>query len=167
MTSSLHRGSSWLLLIATIFIAGCAINTRARGEFDPNNSQWQGRLALQVDSTPRQAFTANFDLQGSAQAGSLTFATPLGTLLARLQWDAHTAVLQARGETRHFDSLDALTRDATGTELPIASLFAWLHGDARPTPGWEVDLQALPTGRLTARKLGPEAPAELKIILDH
>lgn len=128
---------------------------------------WQGRLALKVQSTPEQAFSADFDLQGTPQEGTLTFSTPLGTVLARLQWDALAATLQARGETRHFDSLEALTRHTTGTALPVASLFGWLQGHDVPAPGWEVDLQDLPAGRLTARKLGPDAPAELKILLDR
>lgn len=134
---------------------------------EANISQWQGRLALKVHTTPEQAFTADFDLQGSAQSGSLTFSSPLGTILARLQWDAGAAMLQAHGETQRFDSLDALTRNATGTELPVAALFSWLQGNNIPAPGWEVNLEQLPAGRLAARRLGPDAPAELNIILER
>ncbi len=167
MSAARRSGLRLVFVFAIFLIAGCASNTRARGPFDENFLQWQGRLALQIHSTPEQAFSANFDLQGTPQEGKLTFSTPLGTVLARLQWNALAATLQARGETQHFDSLDALTRHTTGTDLPIASLFGWLQGQDAPAPGWEVDLQNLPSGRLTARKLGPDAPADLKILLER
>ncbi len=124
-------------------------------------------MALKVQSTPVQAFSADFDLQGDAQTGSLTFISPLGNTLARLEWNADAAQLQTQGAPQRFESLAALTRHTTGTELPIASLFAWLQGQDLPTPGWEADISALPSGRLSARRLEPEVPAELKIILDR
>jgi outer membrane lipoprotein LolB len=122
---------------------------------------------LTVHSEPVQAFSADFDLQGDAQTGVLTFFTPLGTTVARLQWSNEGANLQASGETQHFASLDALTLHATGAVLPVASLFAWLQGDALDTPGWQVDLQGLPNGRLSAQRTAPEPPAQLKIILER
>ncbi|MFZ2308525.1 MAG: lipoprotein insertase outer membrane protein LolB [Rhodoferax sp.] len=122
---------------------------------------------LTVHSEPVQAFSADFDLQGDAQTGVLAFFTPLGTTVARLQWSNEGAYLQASGETQHFASLDALTLHATGAVLPVASLFAWLQGDALDTPGWQVDLQGLPNGRLSAQRTAPEPPAQLKIILER
>lgn len=162
------KGLRWLgwCAFAIFFIAGCAVNTGAKGSFDAENSHWQGRLALKINSTPVQAFAADFELQGSAQAGSLVFTTPLGSTLARLHWSTHEATLQTTGEPQHFASLDALTRQATGTELPIASLFSWLQGRDLPTPGWEADLRELPSGRLSARQVGQGPLAEFRIILD-
>lgn len=133
----------------------------------PDDSHWQGRLALKVHSTPVQAFSANFDLQGNAQAGELSFFTPLGSTAARLQWGAVGAQLQTTGEPQHFDSLDALTLHTTGATLPISSLFAWLQGQDPITPGWQVDLRELSTGRLRAQRLPPETPADLTVILDR
>ena len=161
--------SGWRLafLVAIFLIAGCAINTGARGPFDAQSAHWQGRLILKVQSEPVQAFSADFDLQGDAQAGRLSFFTPLGNTAARLDWDAQGARLQTTGETQQFESIDALTRHTTGTVLPIASLFDWLKGLDPSTPGWQVDLRDLANGRLSARRLAPEIPAELKIILDR
>lgn len=167
MIALLRTGPPWVLLIAIIFIAGCASRTVLDGTFDAENPRWQGRMALKVQSTPPQAFAADFDLQGNAQAGSLAFTSPLGNTLARLQWDGSAAVLHSGGQSQHFDSLDALTRHTLGTELPIASLFSWLQGTAIDTPGWQADLHNLPTGRLEARRLTSDAPAELKIILER
>ena len=155
------------LAFAIVLLAGCAVPVRTSGINDAENSHWQGRLAVKVYSTPVQAFSADFDLQGSAQSGTLVFSSPLGSTVARLHWDPHSARLQTTGEPRYFDSLDALTRQATGTELPIASLFAWLQGNEPRTPGWQVDLQNLPNGRLSAQRLPPETPAELTILLER
>ncbi|MFZ3127738.1 MAG: outer membrane lipoprotein LolB [Rhodoferax sp.] len=155
------------LTFAIILIAGCAVPARTGSTYDAENAHWQGRLAVKVYSTPVQAFSADFDLQGSARAGTLVFSSPLGSTVARLQWDATSAQLQTTGAPRYFDSLDALTRQATGTELPIASLFAWLQGSDPRTPGWRVDLQNLPNGRLSAQRLPPETPADLTILLER
>lgn len=156
-----------VLLFTIVLIAGCAHPTRASGQNDPNNSYWQGRLALTVRSDPVQSFSANFELSGTPQAGELAFFSPLGTTVARLQWGEDGAVLQASGQTQQFDSLDALTLHATGAVLPVASLFAWLRTESPDTPGWQVDLQGLADGRLNARRFAPEPVAELKILLER
>lgn len=165
--------AAWQLVLrlvpafAIILLAGCAVPVRTNGTYGAENTHWQGRLAVKVYSTPVQAFSADFDLQGSARAGTLIFSSPLGSTVARLQWDAQSAQLQTTGAPQYFDSLNALTRQATGTELPIASLFAWLQGNEPPTPGWQVDLHNLPNGRLSAQRLPPETPADLTILLER
>ena len=162
------RGA-WIssLLSTIIFIAGCASTTGAKDPNDQNGSYWQGRLALKVHSTPVQAFAADFELQGSAEDGTLSFFTPLGSTAARLQWSSAGAQLQTTGEPQHFASLDALTLHTTGATLPIQSLFAWLTGKEPVTPGWQVDLKDLTNGRLNAQRLAPDIPADLKIILQR
>jgi outer membrane lipoprotein LolB len=165
--SGLRLAVAVALLLATVFIAGCAHTTGARGQNDQQGSYWQGRLALKVHSTPMQAFSADFELQGNAEAGTLSFFTPLGSTAARLEWDVDGAQLQTTGEPQRFESLDALTLNTTGATLPIHSLFAWLNGSESLTPGWQVNLQDLPNGRISAQRLAPEVPADLKIILQR
>lgn len=155
------------LTIAIVLIAGCAHTTRAKGPNDPDAPLWQGRLLLTVRSEPVQAFSADFELQGTPLAGELAFFSPLGSTVARLQWGSDGAHLQSSGQTQDFDSLDALTLHTTGAVLPVASLFAWLKGEESDTPGWQVDLQGLPNGRLSAQRTAPEPPAQLKIILER
>lgn len=167
MSASFRSCLQLILAVAIVFIAGCASTTRARDQNTEQSAHWQGRLSLKVDSTPVQAFSADFDLQGDAFAGTLSFFSPLGSTLARLQWGTDGAQLQTTGEPQHFESLDALTRHTTGAVLPVASLFEWLQGRSPPTPGWDVDLRALPDGRLTAQRVEPETPALLKIILER
>ena len=154
-----------ITLFAIIFIAGCASTTGVNGTFTSQDSYWQGRLALTVHSTPVQAFSANFELQGNAQTGSLVLSTVLGSTLARIQWTGTTATLVSGNDTRAFESLPALLRQTMGTDLPVASLFAWLQGQAATTPEWEADLTQLDQGRLNARRTSLVNPAELKIIL--
>jgi len=120
-----------------------------------------------VNSQPPKAFSANFNLQGTAEAGDLNFSSPLGTTLARLVWSPSTASLQTTGDIQHFESLGALVNGATGTDLPLAALFSWLQGVPADAPGWRADLTDMANGRLTAQRFAPDSPTELKIILDR
>ena len=124
-------------------------------------------MALKVMASPPQAFSADFELQGNAQTGSLVLSTALGSTLASMRWDGASATLQTHGAPQQFDSLAALLRHATGTEIPVSSLFVWLQGQAATTADWEADLSQLNDGRLTARRTTAQEPAELKIILDR
>jgi outer membrane lipoprotein LolB len=158
----LHHG----LLLALLCLAGCASQPAAPKGAAGQEAHWQGRLAVKVFSKPVQAFSANFDLQGRPARGELTLTSPLGTTLARMQWDETSARLQANGEQTDYDSLQALAQKVTGTDLPVVSLFAWLQGQDDAAPGWQVDLSQLPNGRIQAQHI-EEVPAELKIILDR
>ena len=150
----------WLLLVS-----GCA-NLNTGRAHHPAQAFWQGRLAVKVASEPPQAFSAYFALQGSATQGSLTLTSLLGTRLATLQWTPETASLQTPHESLQFASVDAMVAHSVGTPLPIAAVFAWLHGDSSTAAGWAVDLEDWPTGRIRAWRLAPDAAAEIKIILD-
>jgi outer membrane lipoprotein LolB len=165
MSWGIRTRALFTLWIAIFLIAGCAHKTGANSTF-PAESQWSGRLALKVQSTPPQAFSADFELGGSAEAGQLAFYTPLGTTAAKLQWAPGTATLAAEGQIRQFDSVEALVQQATGAELPVQALFDWLRGTATPVPGWSVDLGALEQGRLMAQRDDRSLPRiELRIIL--
>ncbi len=130
------------------------------------DTHWQGRLAVKVFSTPVQAFSATFELQGRPTQGELVLISPLGTTLAHMLWTPDSATLITGSKKEHFDSLETLARTTTGTDLPVASLFAWLQGQAEEAAGWKADLRELPDGRIMARHL-EEVRAELKIILDR
>lgn len=132
------------------------------------DSHWQGRIAIKVLSTPPQAFSSDFELDGQGEAGTLALLSPLGTTVAQMAWAPGMAELRHAGEVRHFDSLATLAQQATGTELPVAALFDWLRGTATPAPGWDADLSQLPQGRLQARRGADHAPAvELRILLER
>ena len=165
-------------LIAILFIASCAYPTRARDQNDSEISQWRGRLALRVapdgpaaqgesGAQPQaQSFSASFELTGNAETGSLLLFSPIGTTVAALNWTPQTASLGANGETRPFGSLAELLKQATGTEIPVASLFAWLAGDNAATPGWLADLSQHAQGRVVARRSDPLPAVELRLVIE-
>jgi outer membrane lipoprotein LolB len=154
-----------LLGLLSLLVACASPHPRlASGAGD--SAHWQGRLAVKVFGKPVQAFSADFELQGSPEQGTLILTSPLGTTLAHMQWAAGSAVLIAQGKEQRFNSIQELAQKAMGADLPITSLFAWLEGRNEPAEGWEADLQELPQGRIQARHI-EEVQAELKIVLER
>lgn len=156
------------VLVAVFFMAGCAAPARTGAS---NQSElWRGRLAVRVEpeapQTQAQSFAAEFELTGTARDGALTLYTPLGNTAAALAWSALTATMRSQGEIRHFESLDALIKQAVGTEIPVQALFAWLAGDNMAVAGWSADLSQHANGRITARRTAPAPQAELRLLLE-
>ena len=165
MTGLARRAALGLLAGGAVLIAGCAQPSLVPRQDDVSVAVWQGRLALQVEDQPSQSFSAGFELRGRAEAGELTLYNPLGGTLAALQWAPGSATLRSGGQMRQFDSIDALVAGATGTAIPVASLFDWLAGNNTLVAGWEADLSQLADGRLRARRV--TAPmADLRVALD-
>lgn len=154
------------VLLTALVAAGCA-TTADQAAPDADATAWNGRLALQVESQPPQAFAASFALEGAPQAGQLTLISPLGSTLAVMRWAPGQAVLMQGGQTRAYASLDEMIEQATGAPLPVRALFGWLRGQPQEVPGWHVDLTGLPGGRLNARRLMPLPAADLRIVLDR
>ena len=96
-------------------MAGCAQIPRVESQNGIESQFWRGRLGLRVESDPPQSFSAGFELSGDADQGALRLFSPLGTTLADLRWSPQSATLSNNGETRQFESLDALATQATGT----------------------------------------------------
>ena len=154
----------WLAMCWLLLLASCA-NFNARPE-NPTQAFWQGRLAVHIASDPAQAFSANFALEGSPGDGVLALTSLLGSRVATLHWSPHTATLQTSKELLQFDSVDAMVTHSLGAPLPMAALFGWLRGDPAAAPGWEVDLKDLSAGRIRARRVAPDAAADIRIILE-
>ena len=150
--------------IALISLSGCANPQRVtQGQ---QVTQWNGRLALRIDSAPVQSFSAGFELRGNTQSGELSLYSPFGATIAQMVWTPGAARLLSDGQERKFDSMDALTLQATGTELPIASIFEWLAGNNVSASGWEADLRELSNGRLVARRSAPLPAVEMRLVLE-
>jgi outer membrane lipoprotein LolB len=152
--------------IALLLLAGCANSPRVVNTPGQPVTQWSGRLALRIDADPVQSFSAGFELKGNAQSGELSLYSPLGATIAQMAWTPGDARLRWDGKERSFDSMDALTLQATGTELPVASIFHWLAGDNVSTLGWQADLRELPRGRLVARRNAPLPNVEMRLVLE-
>lgn len=167
MTSGL-RLAGWLLaLCALVLAAGCAHPQRSPAAAEPGTSTWTGRMALQVQDNASQSFSAGFELQGNARSGELSLFNPLGGTIAVLAWGPGTAVLRANGQTRQFESLDALATHATGAPIPVTALFDWLGGANTPVPGWQPDLSQLGQGRLRAQRTDPQPQVDLRLAFDR
>lgn len=155
------------LLLVGCLLASCANPPRASGPAGAHPERWSGRLAVLVASDPPQQFHAGFDLAGTPQVGQLDLTSPLGSTLAVLQWAPGQALLRHGDQVLHYDSLGALATAATGTDVPVRALFAWLHGTPERVAGWQADLSQLQQGRVTARRDAPPPAAELRVILDR
>lgn len=151
-------------VMGLLALAGCATPRTPPADA---SAFWSGRLALQLQSTPPQNWSASFELQGSAEQGQMVLFSPIGTSLARLSWTPHTAVLEQGPNKTESSNLSSLSHRLTGTDLPIAALFDWLAGKTADAPGWQVDLSAHPQGRLTASRHTPAPEAVLRILLDR
>jgi outer membrane lipoprotein LolB len=160
LTPLVHRGAALLL---TLLIAACA---HVRNDSPRGDAFWSGRLAVQVHAASASSFSASFELRGEPNQGEFSLFNPLGGTVARLEWHPGSATLNAQGEVRQFDSLEALVAEATGAPLPLAALFDWLRGNNTPVPGWQADLSRLDDGRLTALRSQPLPTATLRIVLD-
>lgn len=148
-------------LVAALLLSACAA---PRPPTAAGEESWSGRLALRVDSTPPQSFSAGFDLRGSPEAGELQLNSPLGTTLASVRWSPQGAELRQGDRFEQRDSLDELTTEISGTALPVVAMFGWLRGNNTAADGWTVDFSQQLQGRITARRATPLPSAELRLL---
>lgn len=151
--------ASWLVLLTACAAPPAKISTP--------EADWSGRLAIQVLKDPPESLSARFELQGSAQSGQMDLLSPIGTTMARLQWQPEFARLQQGQQQMDSASLQHLATRLTGTELPIAALFEWLAGRPADATGWQVDLSQHALGRITAERRLPAPATVLRIALDR
>ena len=128
---------------------------------------WSGRLALQVEDQAAQSFSAAFELQGSAQQGELLLLSPLGNVLAKIDWTPTHARLQTGGQTHKSPSLDDLLQQNLGTSIPVLAFFSWLRGEQTTAAGWQADLSTIGQGRLVATRYTPAPRATLRLAFEH
>ena len=168
--STCSRSRSALLggiFFALFLIAGCAHQTGSKGITDAENRLWSGRISLQIQSEPPQAFFSAFELRGQAERGDLTLTSPIGSILGVLRWSPDDAVLESGGDVKHFASVDALLAQTTGAAVPISALFNWLEGKNISVNGWTADLSRQGVGRIDAKRIDPAPQADLRILLDQ
>lgn len=165
-----YRALLYGLLSVMFLVAGCA---HKQGTTDINDTQnetkiaiWAGRISLQIQSEPAQAFFAGFELKGQADNGELTLTSPLGSILGIMRWTPLDATLEQGGNIRRFASTDELLAQTTGAAVPISALFDWLIGKNTSAPGWAADLTQQGNGRISAQRTNPLPSANLRIVLD-
>ena len=153
-----------LLLLAGALLSGCATPSRQPAS---TTAFWAGRIGVQIQSQPPQSLSAGFELQGSAERGELLLLSPIGSTLAQLNWAPQSASLKQGGRQWSSTHLDGLTAQLTGTALPVAALFDWLHGQATAPAGWQVDLSQWGQGRIQAERQSPSPSVQLKVVLER
>lgn len=160
-----------------LMVAGCAHPP------PPSDSDlplaYSGRLALRAAAT---AFSARFELSGSATHGRLQLFSPLGTTLADAGWTSSRVVLRAGEHLQVFDTLDDLAVGVLGQPVPLAAWWDWLQGHPHPDApaviltdpagfeqlGWRVDTSSLVNaGLLQASQDAPPGRTTLRIRLDR
>jgi outer membrane lipoprotein LolB len=169
---------SLVLLNAIFIVAGCAYPEPITGQNDDKLAElalvgkYRGRIALKIDpeaasdESRGQSFSAEFELSGNAQTGELVFFSPLGSIVAALNWTPQTAQLHQGGQIQNFDSLGVLLKRSTGADIPVASLFSWLAGKNVAIDGWQADLSQYASGRLVARRTVPTPAVEMRVIVE-
>lgn len=161
----LPRSWLWGLVLLSALLAACSAPAK-RQEYVTRHEVWQGRLSVQVAGDAPQRISADFFLEGNARRASLTLNSPLGTRMARMQWDANSAILELGDQKRSFASVDAMTKETLGSALPMQAFFAWLHGSAEAAPGWELQTLDLPQGRIRARSVDRAPAVQIDLVLE-
>ena len=113
-------------LMIALIAGGCAVPMGSSQLETPGTRVWSGRMALDLETDPPQTFSASFELKGTVNRGELTLSTPLGNVLALIQWSPGEARLRVGGDLEAFESVESLTRQVTGAALPLGALFGWL-----------------------------------------
>lgn len=153
------------VLFAIFFIAGCATNTGALTTI--YSSIWSGRISLQTDSDPPQAFFAGFELTGQPSRGELSLLSPIGNVLGVVRWSPDGATLQMGNDVKRYDSVETLLEQVTGAALPLDALFDWLSGKNTSLKGWIADLSRQAEGRIEATRSDPAPTTRLRVVLDR
>jgi outer membrane lipoprotein LolB len=126
----MSRAASFPALAAALALAGCAALAppppAAQTPFDI-----VGRVAANSEG---RAFSSNVRWQHAGERGELWLLTPLGQTIAHIASDADGATLTAADKQQYRAvSVEALTRQALGWELPLSRLTWWVRGE--PVPG--------------------------------
>lgn len=153
-----------LALLGAMLVA-CSAPSK-RQEYVTPNDVWEGRLSVQVAGDAPLRISADFFLEGTARRASLTLNSPLGTRMARMQWDATSATLESGDQKRSFDSVDAMTTHSLGSALPMQAIFAWLHGRPETAPGWELQTLDRLQGRIRARSVDRTPAVQIDLLLE-
>ena len=159
-------------LVLGAWLGGCAnLSPPADNAPAQPTTFWQGRFVVVIDTEPKQSQRASFELQGSAQRGQLDILSPIGTTIARAQWQPNKASLIKGGQYTDYANLRALSSELGQTDLPVEALFDWLEGraDTAPSPAladsaWRVDLCQAAQGRLKAWRAQPAPALSLTIV---
>jgi outer membrane lipoprotein LolB len=153
-------GTRALALACTLLVAACATSPFDRAPATPAGPfDLSARVAVRYDG---QAFSSGLRWRHAAGRDEIWLVSPAGQALAHLVDDGDGALLTSADKRQHrAASVEALTRQALGWELPVAHLKHWLRGT--PVPG--ITAQALE--RDTAQRIVRLEQAGWRIVLGY
>ena len=157
----------FLCVFFLMMVAACTQPPTLPAQALAERTTWSGRLALQVQDQAAQSFSAAFELQGNAQQGELVLISPLGNILAKIDWAPGQARLQTGGQTHESPSLDDLLQQNLGAPIPVLAFFSWLRGEQTTAAGWQADLSTIDQGRLVATRYTPAPRTTLRLAFEH
>lgn len=133
----------------------------------PNHLTWEGRVVIDVESTPPSRLTGPFALEMIGDSGTLRLYGPLGSTAALLSWGKNWATLQSsqlKPKEQNFSSLGELMQYWIGTPIELEDLMPGLLGQQNAQAGWQF---ADNRGKVkTAQRLFPAPSVSIKLILD-
>jgi outer membrane lipoprotein LolB len=89
-----------------------------------------GRVLVRYDG---RAFSSGLRWQHTPERDEIWLSSPVGSALAHIVYDGNGAILTAADERQYrAASVESLTRQALGWELPVARLKYWLRGEVAP-----------------------------------
>ena len=123
----MRRAAILFALVATL--AACATTPPPAASTAPFDLV--GRVAVSFEG---RAFSSGVRWQHAAGREEVWLLTPLGQTVAHIASDASGATLTTTDQKQYkADSVEALTRQALGWELPLSRLTWWVRGE--PVPG--------------------------------
>lgn len=118
---------------AALAVAACAtLPPEAGGPAVPSTTPFDlsGRVLVNFDG---RAFTSGLRWQHAAGRDEIWLLTPVGQALAYIVSEADGATLTAADQTQYrAHSVESLTRQALGWELPLTQLQYWVRGEPVP-----------------------------------
>jgi len=117
-------------LAAVVHLAGCALPVTAPPAPTPVPFDLVGRVAVKFNG---RAFSSSVRWQHGADREELWMMTPLGQTVAHIVSDGDGATLTGADRRQvRAASVESLTRQALGWELPLARLTWWVRGEPVP-----------------------------------
>lgn len=119
------------VLAAAGWLSACALPGPAPPPASDAPFDLIGRVAVNFEG---RAFSSNVRWQHAGGREEVWLMTPLGQTLAHILSDSAGATLTASDQTQYrAASVESLTRQALGWELPLSRLTWWVRGE--PVPG--------------------------------
>jgi outer membrane lipoprotein LolB len=125
-------GARVLALVCILLAAGCeTLPFESRAPAPPSVPfDLSARVAVRYDS---QAFSSGLRWRHAPGRDEIWLVSPVGQALVHILDEGEGALLTTADKREHrAASVEGLTRQALGWELPVAHLKHWLRGEASP-----------------------------------